>query len=118
MQLLRQQGRRREVLGDAAKGPEPAVAADAQGAHRLRANGCQRDSGLFRTAQDLAGEEKRSAGMWLAGRGWWRVKLMLSRIPQKHSAELPVGVPPGSDRGSHTTAQLGCPQGGRLKGPQ
>ena len=43
-----------EVLDDARRGREPAVAADAEGADRQRPDGCERDHRIFRAARCVA----------------------------------------------------------------
>src|SRR5690606_10339801 len=69
MQLLRQQGRRAEVLGDAGQGREPAVAEDDEGAHRQRADRRLGGARILRAAAGVAQAAERRPGLWLAGSG-------------------------------------------------
>src|SRR5207342_2912407 len=63
MQLLRQQGRRPEIPGDAGQGRQPAVAADAQGTHGWREDGCRRRARVLRAAAGMAEAAERGPDM-------------------------------------------------------
>src|SRR5690606_13281677 len=67
VQLLRQQGRRAEVLGDARQGREPAVAGDDEGADRQRADRRRRRARVLRAAAGVAQAAERRTGLRLAG---------------------------------------------------
>ena len=67
VQLLRQQGSRPEVLGDAVQGRQPAVAEDHEGTHRHREDGRLGDPGILRPAADLAAAAERRPDLRLAG---------------------------------------------------
>ena len=63
---LRQQGSRREILEDAERRREPAVAADIEGTDRQGRDGCERDHRLLRAARCVAQGTEQGPAVRLA----------------------------------------------------